>query len=568
MLSPQNQYYLDGEYEHLFEHQKDIATFSSVYSAEAFAGSNIELDAALQKQINYQSFDELVDFYNQNEKHFKELYEELHIDFWFLEHFRLYFKYRNFSLKTACIRQFLEKEGSNKVLSSDKNLLHFFDASHIQLEAAAASPKKGYQRFLKEIRAISYRLKFPGKPRQKRIILSRMLDNKDGRDKRFGSLESAYEKILTRELLDASNPMPDLQAIPRELATSDQIFLRYLLQFRWPFDLLKLRKSLKRLKEQLSSPANLASEKHRVMLDLFWKGKMSFFVYYLRFRAFDAYFTKTKITGILLSDENSPQQKAIQYAAFKNKIQIFGFQHGNIHDLHPAYIYGKYHSKPLLPDITFTWGKYFTDLLLRQGGYGPEQVRTVGRIEAPGELRFLNPILNDFDTNKKTIIYASQPQRDPLLRKQHLKDVLLATQANRDSYQLIIRPHPRELDDNYFLKIGKEVGFQDFVIDRQSDLKTHFEFCDLLITSFSTVGTEFIPYYKPLLVLDYLDQDLASWIREKVGIQVKKPGELADKIRQDTFVIDKASYDTFVENYFYKADGQASERIRSIIDEK
>ena len=554
-------FYLDGDVNVPVSAEKK---YSSIYSGTPAEGVQlIELNNHVQKEINFSTFNEISDFYNKYYTQFQGLNDSLGVDIWFLEQFRLYFNYRNFCLKLASINVFLEEHPNGFILTSDKKLELFFSASRLEYVHGRKKKdkKQGLQDFVKEIVYVLSNFKVVRNEFKGNIILSNPSDNINGKDKRFGVLENNYPSILIRNIF--SHHRKSKLLVQSKTWNSDSILSSYILSLKWAKDLFVFFKLIQKVEVLFKSKLELTSSE-KIINQLFWENKKSFGLYYIRYKSFSSFFKKNnKIKSVLLSDENSPQQKVIQYAARNNNIKIFGFQHGTIHDLHPAYIYSAYKHKPVLPDVTFTWGEYFTKLLVSKGGYNTSQVVTVGRISQLNEIRKRNELITD---SKKIILYASQPQRDLSLRTKMLRDVLLTADKFKDKYQCVIRPHPAEVEDDFFDKIAKEIGCRNYIIDRISDLKTHFELCDILINSFSTVGSEFAGYKKPMFVLDYLEQDLMGYVKYGIGIPIRGLNDLNNILSKESIKIDSLAHDNFVKQFFYKDDVLAGERVLKYID--
>ena len=100
--------------------------YSSIYSNPKHNFIEVELDPEIQKRINYQSYQDIINFYNKRTTSFEENQKETGVNIWFLEKFRLYFYYRNFMLKIESIKSFLEKNEHGKLFTNDKRLFHFF----------------------------------------------------------------------------------------------------------------------------------------------------------------------------------------------------------------------------------------------------------------------------------------------------------------------------------------------------------------------------------------------------------------------------------------------------------
>ncbi|MGB0368218.1 MAG: CDP-glycerol glycerophosphotransferase family protein, partial [Flavobacteriales bacterium] len=354
--------------------------------------------------------------------------------------------------------------------------------------------------------------------------------------------------------------LPAYRKFRKSAPGSDQLLVSYLFGGTVIKDFRMFRAAYNELKKQLLS-VNHSEKSEAAIANLLVQNQPSLYIYYARFRAFSKYFKQAEVKGVLMRDENSPQQKVIQYAARLNEVKTFGYQHGNIYQFNPAYIYGQYKTKPQLPDLTFVWGQSSFEMLLSKGGFAESEVCVTGRIDVTRQEARKNPKL---DQDKKIILYATQPQHDTEMRVRHLEDVLLAAKELEQDYCLVIRPHPAEKDDAFFTQIAEKVGATNYFIDRFSDLNTHMQVCACLITGFSTVGTEFVPFFKPLLVMDYLNQDLMGWINQGVGEQILSRQQLVDALRTKTEV-NKESHQKFIENHFFKMDGKAAQRISQAI---
>ena len=296
-----------------------------------------------------------------------------------------------------------------------------------------------------------------------------------------------------------------------------------------------------------------------------------FFLY--RYFASRNYFEKSGIRAIIAGDDNSPLTKSIMDAAKICGIKVVGLQHGTMHELHPAYLYTPNDCKNhIMPDLTLTWGKYWEEFLIEKGNYPKESVVSVGQIRSD-----IIPLLMQTEKQEKAksieiILFASQPQRDPELRYQAAFDVFKAAEEFPES-KLIVKLHPREFNDlDYYKAIANEAGCTNYVLDMTSDLYQLIASCDVLITCFSTVGTETVYFYKPLIILDHLNQDIMGYAAEGIAFQVSDAENLnrvLSGIFQGTLKIDRDKYDTFIQKYAFRIDGKVAERcIKAITSAK
>lgn len=293
-------------------------------------------------------------------------------------------------------------------------------------------------------------------------------------------------------------------------------------------------------------------------------------VFYLsRYFAARKYFSNSGIKSIVATDENSPLTKSILDAAKSHGIKTIGIQHGTMHDLHPAYIYTKNdRENNIMPDLTLTWGKYWEDFLIYKGNYPHGSVKSVGQLRTD-----LIPELlkreSEKNENDSKILFASQPQRDPELRYRAAFDVFKAISII-ENVILIVRLHPREFSDaGYYEAIANDVGCINYVFDYKSDLYELIASCEIVVTCFSTVGTETVYFHKPLVILDHLRQDIAGYAAEKVAFTAIDSESLKSTIiaiLDGSIMPDCLTQDIFIEKYANVIDGKVAKRcIEAII---
>jgi CDP-glycerol glycerophosphotransferase (TagB/SpsB family) len=201
--------------------------------------------------------------------------------------------------------------------------------------------------------------------------------------------------------------------------------------------------------------------------------------------------------------------------------------------------------------------------LIKKGNYPEDSVVSVGQIRTD-----IIPVLLQSEKLKKAvpenlILFASQPQRDPELRFQAAFDVFQAARELPKS-KLIVKLHPREYGDKaYYHAIATKAGCTNYILDATSDLYQLIASCNVLITCFSTVGTETVYFHKPLIILDHLNQDIMGYAAEGVAFQATNSDNLTrilTGILNGSLKIDRAKYDAFIQKYAYRIDGKVAER--------
>ncbi len=289
--------------------------------------------------------------------------------------------------------------------------------------------------------------------------------------------------------------------------------------------------------------------------------------YLLRYIAAENFFKKNKfkIKTISSFDENSPNNKTILDAAKFNNIKTFGIQHGAIHDIHPAYIYSdKDDTVKILPDYTLLWGLKWKDIIVKKGNYPEKSVYITGNLRTD-----IIPLLKKTEVNRKnkTILFATQPQPDKNMRYQNAFDVFNVLKKF-PKIKLIVKPHPNEKDITYYEEIIRKTGITNYEINTKNDLYLLINLSDAVIVSYSTVGLEALFFKKPLIVLDYLKQDILGYIADGVGFEVNNSDDLykvINLLNQNKLKVNEQAIDNFVSQRVYKIDGNSGKRIVEFI---
>ena len=135
------------------------------------------------------------------------------------------------------------------------------------------------------------------------------------------------------------------------------------------------------------------------------------------------------------------------------------------------------------------------------------------------------------------------------------------------NYLLIIRPHPNE-SLSYFYDYFKQhnINTSSIILEKEVELELHFLVSNILITSFSTVGIEFSKYYKPIVILDYLKEDLLDYISSGIGIAVTNKQELQELFNNKSrLAINNQNFTKFLAKYYFQPKKTVSEGILSVI---
>ncbi len=290
-----------------------------------------------------------------------------------------------------------------------------------------------------------------------------------------------------------------------------------------------------------------------------------------KYYAYKSFFKKYKIKTISTTDENSGVIKSVLDAAKSENVITVGIQHGNIYELHAAYMYSRNdQERNIMTDYTLVWGKFYKSLLAEKGNYKSDSLIINGHIRSDVVPHIINKeqTIQSLSQDNPIIVFASQPQRDDSLRRRAARDVFTAAKK-LENVTLIVKLHPAEKNDkNYYTEIASEAGCSNYKILLDEDLYLLIASCKALVTCFSTVGTETAYFYKPLIILDHLKLDIQGYKKEGIAYQVTNSNELYSFLKdilEGKFSINKNAYDKLISKYAYKIDGKSSDRCLNFI---
>ncbi len=128
----------------------------------------------------------------------------------------------------------------------------------------------------------------------------------------------------------------------------------------------------------------------------------------------------------------------------------------------------------------------------------------------------------------------------------------------------MIKLHPYEKDVSFYTSIAQKLKFSRLRIVQDFDLYLLLHLSDIIVTCFSTVGSETVYFYKPLIILDHLKQDILNFKKEGVAFQASNVDELVEILNglvSGALTFDREAYDLYIRNYAYQIDGQAGQRL-------
>jgi hypothetical protein len=288
-------------------------------------------------------------------------------------------------------------------------------------------------------------------------------------------------------------------------------------------------------------------------------------VFIARFHIFKAYFERKRFQSIVTIDENAALKKSILDAAKLNGIKTVGVQHGAIHRNLPTYFFNeKYTPGKYIPDLTLVWGENYKSEMISNSIFTDESIEVVGQLRTD-VVESLKKIRVE-KKGWKTVVFATQPILDLHLRKVLIEDTFRAC-FNKPNINLIIRPHPNE-KHSYFEKILGQMDNvpQDFSlnIEDNSDLYLLINSADYLMTYYSTVGLEAMYFEKPLIVIDYPQEDTVNYVRTGGAYHAVNYASLNDcfqRINDGKDFISTSSYQKMIQGNAHRVDGQVCDRI-------
>lgn len=282
------------------------------------------------------------------------------------------------------------------------------------------------------------------------------------------------------------------------------------------------------------------------------------------------------------------EQSYLVTAPKLENIPTLAIQHGVIHPYHPGYMYAKDEISPEgsvkspycpIPDKMAVYGSYHKELLTGVSTYPENSVVVTGSprydiLSRIDKIYSKEEFLSKYkiNPNHKIILWATafHGQND----KENIKDfkaVFNAIQGVKNT-TLIVKPHPndkkrhiRGIKDNL-----RDYKISAIVTPRSSDTYEQLFACDLMITRGSTTGMEAIALNKPVIVLNLTGKQSAiDYVGQGVALGVYKAEDLKptiEKLLRDDSEIAK-NRERYIENYLYKIDGKASERVVNVIEE-
>ncbi len=342
---------------------------------------------------------------------------------------------------------------------------------------------------------------------------------------------------------------------------------------------VELHKEKQRILKELSLSIDAVGKatltpNERIIFSFFVKLQRTNDFFIFKHLAYLRFFKKHKFIAISCIDENSPSVRCILDAGRSLGSKTIGIQHGNIGDAQPAYLYTSAdRQNRIMADHTLVWGDYWKEFLISKGNYPSDGIHVIGQLRTDVIPKLkeagMQDIKQKLSGGKSLVVFASQPQPDANLRRQAAFDVFTALKDEKDVF-VVVKLHPAErFAFDYYNAIARETGCVNYKLIYDIDLYRLIAACQVLITCYSTVGTEAIYFDKPLIILDHLREDLLGYHEEGVAMQATGSEDVKMMVRgflDRQIIPDEIAYKSFISRYAFCIDGNAVDRCLSFIN--
>ncbi|MFA5417933.1 MAG: hypothetical protein WC341_05690, partial [Bacteroidales bacterium] len=447
----------------ILDSDKNVDIFTNQLLPDYFEHFSIypfEIDAIQKKNINYDSIHKIKLFESKliQNKSVTTFFYLNNTSLWHYQKFRIYFQFRNFNYKQAAINAVCQNHDEVHLLDESTELFNDWNLpDNLTIHKIPTNQKKAginlitglnYALFFFIRAFIGFFQQWKSKgfehmvidhaQKQHCIVPKTQLLKPDNYNlcylfeklnSKFVILDDVDVVKINNKNTFRTNQHRILKTDHRKYLYGEFILMKGLLS-------LKTWKSFKTIRSQYVTAINNLSQaklnpSEKTILNYFIALKKTNLFFLFKNLAYFSFFYKKQIKTISTIDENSPRIKSILDAAKKSGIKTIGIQHGNIHDLHPAYLYSdRDHMMKIPTDYTLVWGKEWQHFLETKGHYPSESLVVTGQIRTDIIPELQRKAINKADQNlaiaRKKVLFASQPQRDPELRYKAAFDMFTA----------------------------------------------------------------------------------------------------------------------------------------------
>jgi len=269
---------------------------------------------------------------------------------------------------------------------------------------------------------------------------------------------------------------------------------------------------------------------------------------------------------MFLLDETSAYPRACLAAARMKGIPSFAMQHGMIGDTSYEYRhkdisrdFSLHNSRCPIPNLTFVYGDFTKDLLVKNSAYPKNSVISSGQprydiLEDPEKVFDRDKVYDKLglDKEKKLVVFASEALVDieagdlPLAAFKAIGRLM-----EKEGINFVVKLHPRETKEiwKFYENLAKKFRVNAVIT---KDINT-FELlyaCDVLVNMHSTVALEAMILNKPVVVINVTGkEDFMPYVKSRAAMKAYSPAEIEPAVRKALHIADhKKEYKKLLKN--------------------
>jgi hypothetical protein len=269
----------------------------------------------------------------------------------------------------------------------------------------------------------------------------------------------------------------------------------------------------------------------------------------------ECFFSKNKsVSSVILNSDMHKISRAFVFYCKEKNIKTYVLQHGA-----PV---GHFGYLPVYADKMFNWGSYSYDWFRKYDT--PKEKLIITGTPKTDEIAWIPSNNKELSVNNLSLLVILNPIGEDLCRcfLEIIKGVLYKSHQN---YKLSIKLHP---SSQSYKNLPEEIfNGIDYTIFHLEDIHFLIKSADVVISTPSTVGSEAIAYYKPLLTMHFEDIKYTLAYEEyDCNIKFHDAESLLSYLEDEQKLTSKLiNYDRFLKDYFFKLDGCSSVRIKDYI---
>ncbi|MBN2517365.1 MAG: UDP-N-acetylglucosamine 2-epimerase [Candidatus Altiarchaeota archaeon] len=290
--------------------------------------------------------------------------------------------------------------------------------------------------------------------------------------------------------------------------------------------------------------------------------------------------------AVLFISDTRDTERAIIVAAKQKGVPTFGLIHGAFSDELWFYKHKKgeiaqdlSYKAPFspTPDYLLVYGPADKEWL-RRNNYPPKAIAVTGQpmydVLANADKLYDRKRTCEklgIDSKKKIILLATGthalPKEESVLT---LRESYKAAKELSSEVELVLKLHPNEGLMDLYEKTSEETGVHPKILKKHDFFELLYA-CDVLMQNHSNAAIEAMILGKPVISLNFVEEDILGAVKEGASLQVTKPGQLTAAIKKTLFDEKtrqglKAGAERFLYKRLFKTDGKASDRICDFIE--